>query len=316
MRRSVMVVAFCAISFITNAQQESQFSQNMYNHMTVNPAFAGMRGNWAISGIYRNSWQKMEGAPETYAFSVDAPVKIRNVEGGAGLTLLSDKWGMVTNLRMMVNYAYKCTLNFGVLNVGARIGMLSTKIEGEYYIPGGEGFTPPGDDPALNSSRADVSKIMFDAGIGVFLSADKYYAGISLEHLPKPEMNVGMIGKMFWKRNLFLTGGYTFALSPVLDVQPSAFVKTDFADWQYSVNAHVVFKKTYWGGLAYRDKEAVAFLGGLELKNGILVGYSYDLNIASGVSSQLGGSHEVSLTYCFGLKVGKKEKIYKSARFL
>ena len=60
MRRSVMVVAFCAISFITNAQQESQFSQNMYNHMTVNPAFAGMRGNWAISGIYRNSWQKRE----------------------------------------------------------------------------------------------------------------------------------------------------------------------------------------------------------------------------------------------------------------
>ena len=105
-------------------------------------------------------------------------------------------------------------------------------------------------------------------------------------------------------------------MSPVLDVQPSAFVKTDFADWQYSVNAHVVFKKTYWGGLAYRDKEAVAFLGGLELKNGILVGYSYDLNIASGVSSHLGGSHEVSLAYCFGLKMGKKEKIYKSVRFL
>ncbi|WP_251623527.1 PorP/SprF family type IX secretion system membrane protein [Odoribacter lunatus] len=316
MRRSLMIVAFGAMSFIANAQQESQFSQNMYNHMTVNPAFAGIRGNWAVSGIYRNAWQKMEGAPETYAFNVDAPLRIKNVDGGAGISLLSDKWGMITNLRMMLNYSYKCTLSFGVLNVGARIGMINTKIEGEYYIPGGEGFTSPEDDPALNGGRVDVSKIMFDAGIGVFLSADKYYAGVSLDHLPKPDMTIGSTGKMFWNRNLFLTGGYTITLSPVFDVQPSVFVKTDFSDWQYSVNAHLLFKKIYWGGVAYRAKDAVAFLGGLELKNGILVGYSYDLNIASNVGSHIGGSHEVSLTYCFGLSLGKREKIYKSVRFL
>lgn len=301
---------------MANAQQESQFSQNMYNHMTVNPAFAGMRGSWVLSGIYRDSWQKMKGAPEIYVFNVDAPVKIKDVEGGAGLNLLSDKWGMVTNLRMMVNYSYKCRLDFGILNVGGRIGMINTKIEGEYYIPGGDGFTPPGDDPALNGNKADVSEIMFDAGLGAFLSTDKYYAGISLEHLPKPEMTIGMSGKMFWNRNLFLTGGYTFAVAPMVEIQPSLFVKTDFADWQYAVNAHAVFKKTYWGGIAYRASESIAFLGGLELKNGILVGYSYDVNIASGVGSHLGGSHEVSLTYCFDLRVGKKEKIYKSVRFL
>lgn len=316
MRRSIIIVVFLTISFMAKAQQESQFSQNMHNHMTVNPAFAGIRGNWALSGIYRNQWQGMEGAPEVYAFSVDAPLRIRNVEGGAGLSLLSDKWGMLTNLRLMVNYAYKCTLNFGVLNVGARVGIINTKLEGEYYIPGGEGFTPPEDDPALNGGKADVSKIMFDAGIGVFLSADKYYAGISLDHLPKPEMTIGMTGKMSWNRNLFVTGGYTFTLSPVVDIQPSLFLKTDFADWQYAVNAHVVFKKMYWGGIAYRDQEAIAFLGGLELKNGILVGYSYDLNMVSGAGSHLGGSHEISLAYCFGLKLGKKEKVYKSVRFL
>lgn len=58
MRRCLIVIALLAISVLVKAQQDPQFSQNMYNHMTVNPGFAGERGNWAISGIYRNQWQK------------------------------------------------------------------------------------------------------------------------------------------------------------------------------------------------------------------------------------------------------------------
>lgn len=316
MRRCIIIIALSAISWMVKAQQEPQFSQNMHNHMAVNPAFAGVRGNWAISGIYRNQWQKMEGAPETYAFSVDAPLKIGRAEGGIGVNLMSDKLGMQTNLRLMLDYSYKCTLNFGVLHVGAKVGIFNAKVEGEYYIPGGDGFTPPEDDPALNGAKADVSEILFDAGLGVFLSGDKYYAGISLDHLTKPEVKMGLTGRIFMNRHLYLTGGYTFTVSPVIDIQPSVFFKTDFVDWQYTLNSCVIFKKQYWGGIAYREKEAVAFMGGVELKNGILVGYSYDCNVVSGVGKYVGGSHEVTLAYRFGLKLGKKEKIYKSVRFL
>lgn len=42
MRVCVLCVAFLMIGLIVNAQQDPQFSQNMFNHMTINPAFCGI----------------------------------------------------------------------------------------------------------------------------------------------------------------------------------------------------------------------------------------------------------------------------------
>ncbi len=69
------------------------------------------------------------------------------------------------------------------------------------------------------------------------------------------------------------------------------------------------------GGVSYRYQEALIFMGGMELKNGIMVGYSYDWNV-SDVGKYTGGSHEVTVAYHFGLQWGKRQKIYKSVRFL
>lgn len=310
-----MLVACMAMGVWAKAQQDPQFTQNMYNHMTVNPGFAGERGSWVVSGIYRNQWQKMDGAPETYAFSVDAPLRIGQMDGGAGLNVMSDKLGMQSNMHVMLDYAYRLSLGFGSLGIGVKLGIVNTKIEGDYYIPNGTGFTPPEQDPALGAANADVSKILFDAGFGAFLTGDKWYAGVSMSHLTKPKVKIGQTGEFFWARHMFLTGGYTFALSPKFDVQPSVFYKTDFVSSQYSVNAHVLYDKKYWAGISYRYEEAVSFMGGIELKEGLLAGYSYDWNV-DGVGRYTGGSHEVTLTYRFGMKLGKRERVYKSVRFL
>ena len=78
---------------------------------------------------------------------------------------------------------------------------------------------------------------------------------------------------------------------------------------------NVVYHKMYWGGVSYRYQEALIFMGGMELKNGIMVGYSYDWNV-SDVGKYTGGSHEVTVANHFGLQWGKRQKIYKSVRFL
>lgn len=315
MRKGIWIVVFWTISLVAQAQQDPQFSQNMFNHMTINPAFAGAQDRWVVAGVYRNQWQKMDGAPETYAFNVDAPLRIRNANGGIGLNLMNDKLGMQSSLHLMLNYSYKHKLNFGVVSVGAKVGVVNAKIEGEYYIPGGDRYTRPEDDPALGGSSVNVAKMMFDAGIGAFLTGDKYYAGMALSHLTKPRMTLGTSGEFYFARHMYFTGGYTFAVSPKVDLQPSAFIATDFVASQYCVNINGVYNKMYWGGLSYRCEEALVFMGGMELKNGIMVGYSYDWNI-SGLGKYTGGSHEVTFSYSFGLTVGKKQKIYKSVRFL
>lgn len=314
-RTGISVIVFMTVSLVAKAQQDPQFSQNMYNHMTVNPAFAGQQNRWVISGIYRNQWQQMKDAPETYAFNVDAPLRLGRSEGGMGLNVMSDKLGMQTYLHLMLNYSYKRTLSLGVWSVGIKFGIVNSKIEGEYYVPEGDGFTPPTDDPALNASKADLSKILFDAGLGAFLTGKRFYAGMAVSHLTKPKMTIGLTGRFFFVPHLYVTGGYTFPVSPTVDIQPSVFVKTDFVSAQYSLNASAIVRKMYWGGISYRYQEALSFMGGLELKNGILVGYSYDWT-PGGVGKYIGGSHEVTLSYCFGMKIGKRQKIYKSVRFL
>lgn len=315
MRNGLIVIALLAIHIVVKAQQDPQFSQNMHNHMTVNPGFAGERGNWAVSGAYRNQWQKMDGAPETYVLNVDAPLRLGRIDGGVGLNVMSDKLGMQSHLHFMVNYAYKKIFNFGILSAGIKIGVVNSKIAGDFHIPVGPGFVAAEQDPALGASNIDLSEILFDAGAGVFLSGKKYYAGVSVNHLTKPKMRIGEIGEFFWNRHMYLTAGYTVSLTPKADIQPSVFFKTDFISSQYSVNANFVYDKKYWGGVSYRYEEALTFMGGIELKNGLLVGYSYDWNI-SDTGRYTGDSHEVTLSYCFGMHIGKRERIYKSVRFL
>lgn len=313
MKTGILMTFLLAINLIVNAQQDPQFSQNMYNHMTVNPAFAGQQNRWVISGIYRNQWQGMPDAPETYAFNVDGPLRIKGTDGGFGFNMMSDKLGLQTVLHLMLNYSYKRTLRLGVLSVGLKLGIVNEKIGSGYYIPESENHNPVENDPALN--QEDLSKILFDIGAGTFLTGERFYAGLAVSHLTKPKFTVGQTGEFFLAPHLYLTGGYTFRLTSVWDIQPSAYLITDFVSTQYTLNANAVYKKMYWGGVSYRYEEAVIFMGGLELKNGIMVGYSYDWNV-SNVGRYVGGSHEVTLSYSFGLQLGKRQKIYKSVRFL
>lgn len=313
MKTGVLCIVFLACCLAVKAQQDPHFSQNMYNHMTVNPAFAGQLNRWVVSGIYRNQWQGMPDAPETYALNVDGPLRIKGTDGGIGLNLMNDKLGMQNVLHLMLNYSYKQTLSQGVLSVGIKLGIVNEKLGSDYFIPSDENHTDKGDDPAIN--QEDLSKILFDMGLGVFLTGKKYYAGVALSHMTKPKFTIGQTGVFFLAPYMCLTGGYTFNLSPSWDIQPSAYIMTDFVGSQYSINANAVYKQMYWGGVSYRYGDAVSFMGGLELKNGIMVGYSYDWSV-SDVGKYIGGSHEVTLSYSFGMKLGKRQKVYKSVRFL
>ena len=46
------------------AQQDAQYTQYMYNTVSVNPAYAGSRGHLSIAALYRNQWLGLDGAPE------------------------------------------------------------------------------------------------------------------------------------------------------------------------------------------------------------------------------------------------------------
>jgi hypothetical protein len=91
-------------------------------------------------------------------------------------------------------------------------------------------------------------------------------------------------------------------------------IKTDLAGWQVDVTGRIVYDDKFWGGISYRLDDAVSLLMGLEMLNGLKVGYSFDL-VTSAIGYYGFASHEIFVTYSIDLEKNRSQK-YKSVRFL
>ncbi|MBL0686179.1 type IX secretion system membrane protein PorP/SprF, partial [Aquimarina mytili] len=66
MKKVYTVIATTLLSFVFQynyAQQDAQYTQYMYNTISVNPAYAGSRGVMSIMGLHRSQWVGLDGAP-------------------------------------------------------------------------------------------------------------------------------------------------------------------------------------------------------------------------------------------------------------
>jgi type IX secretion system PorP/SprF family membrane protein len=313
------IISFLILLFITAlvtfGQQDPQYTNNMFYKLGVNPGFAG--SDDAISGIILNryQWTGLPGAPKTLVFSADAAVDLFGAPGGVGINIISDELGFEENVLVNFSYAYKATLSIGVLGIGASAGFFSKSINGDWYVPDDEMglYTPPGSDPSIPMGEA--SQIAFDAGLGVYLKAVKYYLGLSVTHVNQAAIKYADLASVHMKRHYYLTGGYNIRLSdPLFELRPSVLVKSDLAGWQIDINTNLVYNDRLWAGITYRPQDAVALLMGLELMNGLKAGYSFDLT-TSALARYGYGSHELFLGYSLDLGRNRNRK-YKSVRFL
>ena len=101
-----MVVITIIISGFGNlfGQQEPQYTQYMFNMMSVNPAYAGTRQALNLLMLSRIQWVGLEGAPRSNTFALHTPVK--NKRMGLGTSVITDNIGPVSNNYINVNYAH------------------------------------------------------------------------------------------------------------------------------------------------------------------------------------------------------------------
>ncbi len=55
MKKIFLIVAVTLISVSMYSQQDSQFTQYMYNTVNINPAYAGARNVLSVFGLHRNT---------------------------------------------------------------------------------------------------------------------------------------------------------------------------------------------------------------------------------------------------------------------
>jgi len=72
---AVLLIGALSVSYQTFAQQEAMFSQYMFNILAINPAYAGSRDVLSLTTLGRYQWVGVEGAPKTFTFSIDSPIK-------------------------------------------------------------------------------------------------------------------------------------------------------------------------------------------------------------------------------------------------
>lgn len=305
MNKLLLTLSILLAAIFSKAQQDPQFSHNMFSHIATNPGAAGAENAISATAIHRLQWVGFDGAPTTSFFAVDAAVSPFGIKSGVGLIFSDDKLGFEDNFDLKLAYAYRMNLADGTLGIGMNFGIVNKKLEGDWKFP-----DRTEDIPQQANATA------FDMGMGLFYSSKKIYVGVSSSHLLQPELTLAQQSTTKTKRHYYLTGGYNITTPiPGLEVKPSVFVKTDASSFQFSINTNVVYNKKFWGGVTYRADDSIIALLGLELVNGLKLGYAYDIT-TSDIGKYSDGTHEVFLRYSFEISVPEYTQKYKSARFL
>ncbi len=312
-RLNVTLVFLVLVLYSCFSQQDPVTSNYMFNTLSYNPGVAGTSGMVCATADNRQQWVGFKGAPSTILFHISAPVSPFKINSGVGLFVGSDNIGFDKDINFSLIYSYIADVGNGKLGIGLNAGIFNMTLDPTWVIPSGDAYTPASGDPLIPDTKE--SALAFDAGLGVYYTTDKYYAGFSSTHITQPKLKFAK-GVSYLSRHYYLTGGYTLQLpNPALELLPSLYAVSDGKTLQFSATSLIRYNKKAWGGVSYRPGDALVVLAGIELFNGIKIGYAYDYPI-SDIRKGTTGSHEFFVNYCFDINVGKSPMRYKSVRFL
>ncbi len=310
--RTIILALIIPVS-IVSGQQDAVFSNYMFNTQTYNPGFSGMTGMITATALTRQQWVGFDGAPSTMIFNVNMPFSLFGLRSGAGLLVSADKYGFSNDIDFALSYSYLFQIGTGTLGAGISAGVLNKTISPEWYIPSGPGHTPPGGDPLIPEN--DESFVALDVSAGIYYQGLNYYAGLSVTHLNQPKIKYSETAT-YVSREYYLTAGYYLQLpNPAFELIPSVFIVNDGAATQYLATGMDRYNKKIWGGVSYRISDAITGFAGIELYNGLKVGYGYDFPVSE-IRKGTSGSHEFVVSYSFDLGLGKSTSRYRSIRFL
>jgi type IX secretion system PorP/SprF family membrane protein len=281
-----------------NAQQNPQYSQYIFNSMSINPAYTGSKNVLNLNAFHRSQWTGIDGAPTTQALNIDGIAA--NNKLGVGLGLSREKFGAQSSLSAYANIAVKLqTSESGVLSFGLAPGLVQHTLDGvELGV---------NDDPSIPSGKEVSMKP--DVKIGAYYHTDRFYAGVSASDL----LQFKDMEQIEPERHYYFTSGYVFDLGSFFKLKPSILIKEDFrAPANVDLNAFLLLADRIWLGSSYRtsmnlfnsktdleevDKRtAIALIAELQISKLLRLGYAYDkmLNNLNGFNT-----HEVSIGYYF-----------------
>jgi len=296
----VIVLLLCSMS--ASSQQLPQFTQYMYNTISINPAYAGSREVLSLVGLHRSQWVGLDGGPTTQTFSIHAPM--RNEKVGLGLSFINDELGFENFTYIYGDFSYTINLNAKTkLAFGLKGGFTSYSIDQELR-------DAEPNDPAIYGIENRWNP---NIGLGTFLHSNKWYLGLSAPRILTTDLNGEDNVQALERISYYFTGGYVFNLNKSTKFKPAFLVKaTNGAPISYDLTANFLFNEKLWLGAAYRFNESAGALGAImdiQVSKQLRLGYAYEYPI-SDIRPYTNGTHEILLMF----EVFKSKRI-KSPRY-
>ena len=275
------------------AQQSPQYTQYMFNEFVINPAIAGTNDYYQIRTNHRFQWTGLSDPPLTNTLSIYGPHA--KLPMGFGVYFYNDVTGPTSRTGLTGAYAYNIEIQKGLrLSFGINIGLMQYKLDGTQLSP------KDVSDLAIQSIVS--SAYVPDAGLGVYLYANEFYAGFSTNQLFNNKLKLYDVknGLNKLKSHFYLTGGYKYKINRDYVLEPSIIIKgTAPKAFNFDLTSRIIYKKMFWGGLSFRLKDSFSFLLGYYYDDKFAFGYSYDMGVTS-LRKYNSGSHELMIGYRFG----------------
>ncbi|WP_299885538.1 type IX secretion system membrane protein PorP/SprF [uncultured Lacinutrix sp.] len=306
----IFTLIFFSFAF-SFAQQLPQFSQYMFNTISINPAYAGSRETLSVVGLHRSQWVGLDRGPSTQTLSIHSPMK--NEKVGLGLSVINDQLGYENFVFAYGDFSY--TIKTGEntkLAFGLKAGFTHYNLDTIGFL----------DDEAVYSDPffSDISSRWNpNVGVGLFWHTNKWYVGLSAPRILNTDYNlanrVDAVEYVALERvGYYLTGGYVFNLSENTKLKPAVLAKVvNGAPISFDINANLLFFEKLWIGAGYRYNQDTTTLGGLvdfQVHKQLRIGYTYEYFL-SDLRPYTSGTHEILLMY----ELFKPSKRIKSPRY-
>lgn len=311
LRRNLLILALLLVACLeTRAQYDPSFSHYWAMQTSFNPAAVGKQDKLNVTAAYSMALAGFTNNPNTMYASADMPFYMLGGYHGVGLRLVNDAIGLFSHKNLSLQYAYQMKFLKGKLAIGVQAGILSENFNGSKLE------TEQASDPAFSTS--EVTGTSADFGVGLYYQRRSWYAGLAVQHLTAPTVELGETNQLDVAMSYYLTAGCNIRLkNPFLSIQPSVMGRSDGVGYRADVTTRLTYtheQRMMYVGVGYSPSNSVTVLLGGNF-HGITLGYSYEA-FTNGVSIG-NGSHELFVGYQSDLNLFKKGRNkHQSVRIL
>lgn len=190
LNRTLIVLITFILALCSQSSVSQDFEGDMFYSVSLmtNPAFSGARGGNNLKLLYRDFYPGNNMNLSSLYLAYDTYVEA--IQGGLGFYLSEDHSGDILNdLRTGASYAYHLRAGRELyVNAGIMTSLIYRRLNRSNII------LPDQIDPILGPvlTTEDIidlkSRLMFDIGVGFLFSYRSYNAGLSFNHISKPDL--------------------------------------------------------------------------------------------------------------------------------